>query len=477
MSEIKINSQGEVKLFDSDNSNYIGLKAPGTVSSDQTFILPDADGSANNALKTDGSGNLGFVDVTTLVTQGIDWQSTLKTGDFTAASGEGYFINTTSGAITATLPASPSAGAIVAFKDYAATFATNNLTIGRNSSNIQGGAVDSVLSTNRASVVLVYVDATKGWLYVQESNVQNLAPPYVAATGGTITTSGDFKIHTFTSSGTFTVTNAGNASGSNSVDYLVVAGGASGGGYDNYAASGGGAGGMRYSFPNPATGGLAVTAQAYPVTVGAGGTHPLNQHYAGGNGANSVFSSITSTGGGGGGGYTNIGPPDNFPNYIAKDGGSGGGAAVPQTFGSTNSDIGDGNTPPVSPSQGNNGGNSTGNPVFLGGGGGGHNAVGANAPPSAGTAGAGGAGTALSITGSPVTYAGGGGGGANAGTVGSGGAGGGGAGGGTASNIQATAGTANTGGAGGGGGNNPTPTSLGGAGGSGIVVIRYKYQN
>jgi hypothetical protein len=477
MSEIKINSQGEVKLFDSDNSNYIGLKAPGTVSSDQTFILPDADGSANNALKTDGSGNLGFVDVTTLVTQGIDWQSTLKTGDFTAASGEGYFINTTSGAITATLPASPSAGAIVAFKDYAATFATNNLTIGRNSSNIQGGAVDSVLSTNRASVVLVYVDATKGWLYVQESNVQNLAPPYVAATGGTITTSGDFKIHTFTSSGTFTVTNAGNASGSNSVDYLVVAGGASGGGFDNYAASGGGAGGMRYSFPNPATGGLAVTAQAYPVTVGAGGTHPLNQHYAGGNGANSVFSSITSTGGGGGGGYTNIGPPDNFPNYIAKDGGSGGGAAVPQTFGSTNSDIGDGNTPPVSPSQGNNGGNSTGNPVFLGGGGGGHNAVGANAPPSAGTAGAGGAGTPLSITGSPVTYAGGGGGGANAGTVGSGGAGGGGAGGGTASNIQATAGTANTGGAGGGGGNNPTPTSLGGAGGSGIVVIRYKYQN
>jgi hypothetical protein len=477
MSEIKINSQGEVKLFDSDNSNYIGLKAPGTVSSDQTFILPDADGSANNALKTDGSGNLGFVDVTTLVTSAIDWQSTLKTGDFTAVSGEGYFINTTSGAITATLPASPSAGNIVAFKDYAATFGTNALTVGRNSSNIQGDAVNSTIDTNRASVVLVYVDATKGWLYVQESNVQNLAPPYVAATGGTITTSGDFKIHTFTSSGTFTVTNAGQASGSNSVDYLVVAGGASGGGYDNYAASGGGAGGMRYSFPNPATGGLAVTAQAYPVTVGAGGTHPLNQHYAGGNGANSVFSSITSTGGGGGGGYTNIGPPDNFPNYIAKDGGSGGGAAVPQTYGSTNSDIGDGNTPPVSPSQGNNGGNSTGNPVFLGGGGGGHNAVGANAPPSAGTAGAGGAGTALTITGSSVTYAGGGGGGANAGTVGSGGAGGGGAGGGTASNIQATAGTANTGGAGGGGGNNPTPTSLGGAGGSGIVVIRYKYQN
>ena len=480
MSEIKINSQGEVKLYDSDNSNYVGLKAPATVASDETFVLPSADGSANFLLRTDGSGNLSFIDVAGLTEPGIDWQSSIKTTGFTAVSGEGYFCNTTGGAFTATLPASPSAGAIVAFKDYAATFATNNLTIGRNSSNIQGNATDSLLSTNRASVVLVYVDATKGWLYVQESNVQNLAPPYIQATGGTITTSGDFKIHTFTSSGTFTVTNAGQASGSNSVDYLVVAGGAAGGGFENAAASGGGAGGMRYSFPNPATGGLPVSAQAYPITVGAGGTQPLNQHYSGGNGANSVFSSVTSTGGGGGGGYTNIGPPSNFPNYIAKDGGSGGGAAVPQSFGTTNSDIGNGNTPPVSPSQGNNGGNSTGNPVFLGGGGGGHNAVGSNAPPSIGTAGAGGAGTPLTITGSPVTYAGGGGGGAGSSggnAVGSGGAGGGGAGGGTSSNTQATAGTANTGAGGGGGGNNPAPTSSGGAGGSGIVIIRYKYQN
>ena len=87
MSEIKINTQGEVKLFDSDNSNYIGLKAPATVGSNETFILPDADGSANNALKTDGSGNLGFVDVTTLVTSGIDWQSTVQTTGFTAVSG------------------------------------------------------------------------------------------------------------------------------------------------------------------------------------------------------------------------------------------------------------------------------------------------------------------------------------------------------------------------------------------------------
>ena len=145
MSEIKVNSTGEVKLFDSDNSNFVSIKSPATVSSNQTFVLPDADGSANNALKTDGSGNLGFVDVTTLVTQGIEWQSTLKTSNFTAVSGEGYFCNTSGGAFTATLPASPSAGAIVAFKDYAPSFASYNLTIGRNGSNIQGNSTDAVI--------------------------------------------------------------------------------------------------------------------------------------------------------------------------------------------------------------------------------------------------------------------------------------------------------------------------------------------
>ena len=156
----------------------------------------------------------------------VNWQTAIKTSDFTAASGEGYFVNTTSGAITVTLPASPSAGAIVAIKDYAGTFATNNLTIARNGSNIQGSANDSLIETNRASVVLVFADSTKGWLYTNESNVgDNTFTPFVAATGGTITTSGDFKIHTFTSSGTFTVTNAGSPGGSNTVDYLVIAGG------------------------------------------------------------------------------------------------------------------------------------------------------------------------------------------------------------------------------------------------------------
>ena len=465
MSEIKINSQGEVKLFDSDNSNYIGLKAPGTVSSDQTFILPDADGSANNALKTDGSGNLGFVDVTTLVTQGIDWQSTIKTGDFTAVSGEGYFINTTSGAITATLPASPSAGAIVAFKDYAATFATNNLTIGRNSSNIQGNASNSLLSTNRASVVLVYVDATKGWLYVQESNVGDLEVSYTVATGGTITTSGDYKIHTFTSSGTFTVSSVGNSVGGGAgASYTVIAGGGSGGsGGSSVTGGGGGAGGYREgknsgdpytASPLNAPAGLTLSASpgSYPITIGGGGASvgPGGDN-AGNVGSASTFSTITSAGGGGGGANAACG----------SAGGSGGGGKESDGVGHA------GNTPPVSPPQGNPGGNGSEGGDFSGGGGGAGGNGGTGGPS------VGGNGIGTSITGSPVTRAGGGG-----ASAGAGGPGGGGASGSSPrwpspAPTTGASGTANTGG---GGGASPACTNSG-AGGSGVVIIRYKYQN
>jgi hypothetical protein len=124
----------------------------------------------------------------------------------TAVAGEGYFINTTSGVITVTLPASASIGDQIAIKDYAGTFATNNLTIARNGHNIQGVANNSLISTNRASLVLVYVDATKGWLFTDEHNVADLqASLFYTATGGTVTTSGDFKIHSFTGDGCFVV--------------------------------------------------------------------------------------------------------------------------------------------------------------------------------------------------------------------------------------------------------------------------------
>ena len=94
---------------------------------------------------------------------GTSWQA-VKTSGFTAVAGEGYFCNTTSGAFTATLPSSGTIGDEISFIDYAGTFDTNNLTIGRNSHNIQGSAADLTVSTERAGFTLVYVDSTQGWL-------------------------------------------------------------------------------------------------------------------------------------------------------------------------------------------------------------------------------------------------------------------------------------------------------------------------
>ena len=470
MAEIRIRNQGKITVQDADSSNEVSLQAPSTVASNTEFTLPSTSGSANNIITTNASGVLSITDINTLIASDIAWQSTVQYNNITLESGKGYFINTTAGPTTMTLPSSPSAGDFVALKDYAGTFGTNKLTIDRNGSNIQGLAANSDLTTDRASVVLVYVDSTKGWLYTVENNVGDLGPPYVAATGGTITTSGDFKIHTFTGDGTFTVTAAGNSSGSNTVDYLVVAGG--GAGYDGVAGGGGGAGGHRESFPNPATGGLSVSAQAYPIQVGSGGA-------ANTNGEPSIFSSITSAGGGAGG------------NYLANGsaGGSGGGGGGTDGNAPSNTTGGAGNTPPVSPPQGNNGGSTPAHPTgTLGGsGGGGIGSVGSNAPTGpgtgAGSGAAGGNGTASSINASPVTRAGGGGGGnrsydgpsSGSGAGGPAGPGGGGKGGGT--DGTATNGTANTGGGGGGKGFGSFSPNVVGTGGSGVVIIRYKYQN
>tara|TARA_R100001224_G_scaffold100175_1_gene71221 strand:+ start:141 stop:557 length:417 start_codon:yes stop_codon:yes gene_type:complete len=94
---------------------------------------------------------------------GTSWQA-VKTSNFTAVAGEGYFINTTGGVITATLPSSATIGNEVSIIDYAGTADTNNITIGRNGHNIQGAASDMTVSTERAAFTLVYVDSTQGWL-------------------------------------------------------------------------------------------------------------------------------------------------------------------------------------------------------------------------------------------------------------------------------------------------------------------------
>ena len=266
----------------------------------------------------------------------------------------------------------------------------------------------------------------------------------VTATGGTITTDGDYTVHKFTASGTFTTDTA------QDVEYLVVGGGGAGGGTgggSNHAGGGGGAGGYR------AGTGFPVTATSYSITVGAGGAAATDAN--GGAGGNSVFSTITAAGGGGGGG----------PALAGTAGGSGGGGSYDGAGGA-------GNTPSTSPAQGFAGGTSGAGGATAGGGG--SSAAGGGAVSTSGPSGAGGAGTANDIieTGTNVTYAGGGGGGKSGdygGSNGAGGTGGGGAGG--SGNANGTAGTANTGG-GGGGASNPGPNNLGGIGGSGIVVIR-----
>ena len=421
----------------------------------------------------------------------VNWQTSIKTTTFTAASGEGYFCNTSGGAFTVNLPSSPSVGDIIAIKDYASSFDTQNLTIGRGGSNMNGSAEDSVRDTENESLTLVYADATKGWIPVEEGT-GFVGTTFISASGGTITCSGNCRIHTFTGPGTFTVSSVSNIPANNEMSYLVVAGGATGGeaNGNNYYGGGGGAGGFRevktpitpytaspldgYGTPSNR---VTVTAQGYPITVGAGGAK------GGGSGAcgsNSIFSTITSAGGGHGGWASS--PTDQIQ---AEPGGSGGG--YPGWFPGC---AGSGNTPPVSPPQGNDGNKPSGpttpgTPVVSAGGGGGATQAGQAAPNNV-VGGAGGAGATTGISGSNTAYAGGGGGAAwQAGYCGGdGGTGGGGKGssGGPppASGVPGVDGTANTGGGGGGGGADFVPTcgGNGGAasGGSGIVIIRYKFQ-
>ena len=159
----------------------------------------------------------------------VDWQTTKKTADFTAVNGEGYFVDTGGGAVIATLPASPAAGNIVYIKDYDGNFATASCTVARNGSNIRGATNNIVLEKNNSGAVFIYVDATEGWQVFFDGSDADAVASYVAATGGTITTSGDCKIHTFTGPGTFAVSSISDCSANNEVSYIVVAGGGSGG--------------------------------------------------------------------------------------------------------------------------------------------------------------------------------------------------------------------------------------------------------
>jgi hypothetical protein len=232
MSEVKVN-----KISPRTNCGTVQLGDSG-----DTITIPAGATITNNGTQS-GFGRTGTV----------DWQTTAKTGNFTAVSGEGYFVDTTSGTITMTMP-SGSAGAIVSIQDYNKTFDDNAFTITPASGQkINGGTADGnlIISTEGQGLTFIYVDSTVGWKTVHENEFISGGSNFIVATGGTITTCGNDKIHTFTGPGTFTVSSAAACAANNEVSYVVVAGGGGAGTGSNVSGqtggAGGGAGGYRES--------------------------------------------------------------------------------------------------------------------------------------------------------------------------------------------------------------------------------------
>jgi len=460
MSEVKVN-----KISPRTNCGTVQLGDSG-----DTITIPAGATITNNGTQT-GFGRTGTV----------DWQtSSIKTSTFTAANGEGYFADTSSGGFTMNLPAG-TAGNIVSVVDYTNTFQTNGLTIAPNGSEKIGGTNASLtLTTEGQSVTFVYVDSTEGWKNVQDSTSNAVGVSFVSASGGNATlTNGDYKTHVFTGPGTFTVSSIASCAANNKVDYVVVGGG--GGGYGG----GGGAGGFRVFSTAPGSNSplnnsgaspnteVTVTATGYPIAVGGGGAgSPGSPSYcapAAGAGVASTFSTVTSAGGGRAGAFAPSGAP---ACGTGGNGGSGGGGGYLQSGGATVPG-GTGNTPPVAPPQGLNGGSGRHVPGLwaLGGGGGGAGTAGTDGSPGGPSAGGNGSYIADSFMGPTAPSYGtpgpvsstryfSGGGSAGPGSAGDGG-------GGPGSSPRDA--TVNTGG--GAGGSTPT-----GSGGSGIVMIRYKFQ-
>ena len=342
----------------------------------------------------------------------------------------------------------------VVFKEGATTLATvSNVTGSSGSYSVT--VPSEVQSQTAGDTITISVNNSDG----TPSNNSVDKTVSAAPTGGTITTSGNYRIHTFTTSSSFVVPSGLTLS---DVEYLVIAGGASGGRSSSNSSGGGGAGGYRCSVTGESSGGgasaeskLTLTADTYTVTVGAGGAARSGSNNKGNDGSSSAFGSITTVGGGGGA------CQDTSSDGVGRDGGSGGGAC----YGNDNSYNagGSGTT-----GQGYAGGAKDQTNYAQGAGGGGAGEAGPGMPNSNNNYSTrGGNGVASSITGSSVTRAGGGGG----AVVNDGGAAGGSGGGGAGNNGNATAGTANTG-SGGGGASNTSGAS--GDGGSGIVIVRYQ---
>jgi len=465
---------------------------------------------------------------------GVDWQTTAKTANFNAEAGKGYFVDTSSNEVTATLPTGV-AGESVTILDYVSNANTNAIIIKPQSGEkIEGGTTGQGVTANRQALTLTYSGATQGWLVSNAGDsgpiaaatiafttasgslgtisgstqradpngnlsvitatttfgtltysIQSGSLPsgltinsstgafvgtatavgtqtvssftvratisetsqtsdraftitvdpdatYINATGGTITTSGDYKIHVFTGPGTFCVSSVGTPSTNAAVNASIAAGGGGGG---SFYGGGGGAGGLVVDDD-----GFTVTAQGYPISIGGGGNGPTSDSSPGAPGSNTTALGYTAIGGGHGGGGGGGGG--------AEAGGSGGGG------GGCNS----GNTTGTQPSQSNPGATNYGNnggSGIRGSGGGGAGGAGSSGPSGSGGSGR----DVASQMNVPAPAL------PNTAVYSRGGNGQGGG----------TIGAANTGN--GGYGDNFGPQPGNGRGGSGIVVITYKYQN
>ena len=446
------NQNGAVELYHNNTKRFetfsAGAQVIGTFAVDATTGLGLPIGTdANEPNAANYKGYLRFNDDDDAVyfSDGSDWIKMTSTTPVLSSVSGNIFV---SSATTLTLSGSGfmSSGLVVNFSQSSDSIDTD-VTVTPSSDSAATVAVPAAVYNNVTANNAVTIKVTNS--DSQASGTVNKTAVALPS-GGSISTSGSFRIHTFTSSGTFVNTIA-----SNSVQYLVIAGGASGGNTENYGisgSSGGGAGGYRSSVSGESSGGgasaesaLTLSAGNYTVTVGGGGSGQ-STHATGSNGSSSVFGSISSIGGGGGGGGS----------QGAGSGGSGGGKGY-------SGGVGQGTS-----GQGFNGGSHG---ERGGGGGGGAGAVGQSRGGGEQNGGAGGAGVSSAINGSSTTRAGGGGGsGSSSGASGSGGSGGGGNGS-SGNNTNATSGSTNTGS--GGGGQGPAGGGTSGSGGSGIVIVRY----
>ena len=438
----------------------------GSVNASGQYVITHTSGNPSYTIKAT-TDSLGLAD-SALVTKNITM--TLSAPTLSSPANVGTSVN-----VTYTITSTTGDDDKLILNIGSSNFTYQSVSVGTASK--VGNTVECVgFTTNNPAVVIQYtaeatysvtatsvkIDGSFGTSAASSADsitISNIT--YTVATGGnSITNDGDYKVHTFTASGSFVVTAIGTETTFSLM--LVASGGGGGGGYSSGTTEGGGggAGGLKYYT------GRTIAIGTHAIVIGAGGTGG-GSAYQGSQGATTTFtaagiSALTTTGGGGGGSrQTSVQP--------GTAGGSGGGGG--QRDNST-ANYGSGTT-----NEGHNGGSGYEGASMQGGGGGGAIAVGQNASNAVGGNGGNGvtegsssvynwttgSSTTLIISGTGNSYAGGGGG--SGPTAGSGGTGGGGTG-------KVSAGLVNTGG---GGGGNTGTTSY--TGGSGIFIIRYKYQN